>query len=177
MGMPTRENLDLVKQARTAVPQGRPHCPPSTNHLAGKPGSSSRCTSFLHLLTLPDMIARLASESRVIMSGQVRRCKKVNKTALGDRSSGYKPSGRSDGWIRLIVGFQPLMVISPTASWIRWCMQAYAWWVNVDLSCLGWTIYARQFFGAKPPIQFRHRWAQRNHSDHLYRLRAAQSDA
>ncbi len=30
------------------------------------------------------------------------------------------------GWIRLIVGFQPLMVISPTASWIRWCMQVYA---------------------------------------------------
>ncbi len=27
------------------------------------------------------------------------------------------------GWIMLIVGFQPLMVISPTASWIRWCMQ------------------------------------------------------
>ncbi len=27
----------------------------------------------------------------------------------------------------LIVGFQPLMVISPTASWIRWCMQVYAW--------------------------------------------------
>ncbi len=30
------------------------------------------------------------------------------------------------GEIRLIVGFQPLMVISPTASWIRWCMQVYA---------------------------------------------------
>ncbi len=29
-------------------------------------------------------------------------------------------------WTRLIVGFQPLMVISPTASWIRWCMQVYA---------------------------------------------------
>ncbi len=27
------------------------------------------------------------------------------------------------GRIRLIVGFQPLMVISPTASWIRWCMR------------------------------------------------------
>ncbi len=24
------------------------------------------------------------------------------------------------GWIRLIVCFQPLMVISPTANWIRW---------------------------------------------------------
>ncbi len=32
------------------------------------------------------------------------------------------------GWIRLIVGFQPLMVISPTASWIRWCMQVQVWW-------------------------------------------------
>ena len=29
------------------------------------------------------------------------------------------------GGKRLIVGFQPLMVISPTASWIRWCMQVY----------------------------------------------------
>ena len=35
------------------------------------------------------------------------------------------------GWIRLIVGFQPLMVISPTASWIRWCMQVYAWWFYI----------------------------------------------
>ena len=32
------------------------------------------------------------------------------------------------GWIRLIVGFQPLMVTSTTASCIRWCMQVYAWW-------------------------------------------------
>ncbi len=31
-----------------------------------------------------------------------------------------------DGWIRLTVGFQPLMVISLTASWIRWCMQVWA---------------------------------------------------
>ncbi len=31
------------------------------------------------------------------------------------------------GGIRLIVGFQPLMVISPTASWIQWRMQVYAW--------------------------------------------------
>ncbi len=37
------------------------------------------------------------------------------------------------GKIRLVVGFQALMVISPTASWIRWCMQVY---VNVDLSGL-----------------------------------------
>ncbi len=77
------------------------------------------------------------------------------------------------GGIRLIVGFQPLMVISPTASWIRWCMQVFAWWFNVDLSCLGRTIYARRFLGAKPPIQFLHRWAERN----LYWLRAAQSVA
>ncbi len=38
--------------------------------------------------------------------------------------------------------------------------------VNVDLSCLDRTIYARQFLGAKPPIQFRHRWAEINYSDH-----------
>ncbi len=81
------------------------------------------------------------------------------------------------GWIRLIVGFQPLMVISPTAGWIRWCMQVYAWWCKMNLSCLGRTIYARHFLGAKPPIQFRHRWAERNHSDHLYWPRAAQSVA
>ncbi len=49
-------------------------------------------------------------------------------------------------------------------------------WVNVDLSCLARTIYAQQFLGAKPLIQFRHRWAwwvERNHSDHLYWLQAA----
>ncbi len=39
-----------------------------------------------------------------------------------------------EGWIRLIVGFQPLMVISPAACFIRWCMQVYAWWSNVDRS-------------------------------------------
>ncbi len=42
------------------------------------------------------------------------------------------------GGIRLIVDFQPLMVISLTASCIRWCMRGY---FNVDLSCLGRTIY------------------------------------
>ncbi len=31
--------------------------------------------------------------------------------------------GGGGGGIRLIAGFQPLMVISPNASWIRWCMQ------------------------------------------------------
>ncbi len=74
------------------------------------------------------------------------------------------------GRIRLIVGFQPLMVISPTASWIRWCMQVYVWWFNVDLSCLGRTVYARQFLGAKPPINSSTGEAERNHSDHLYWL-------
>ncbi len=39
------------------------------------------------------------------------------------------------------------------------------WWVQIDLSCLGRTIYAWQFLGAKPLTQFRHRWAERNHSD------------
>ncbi len=39
--------------------------------------------------------------------------------------SGYMADG-GRGVIRLIVGFQSVMVISPTASWIRWCMQVYA---------------------------------------------------
>ncbi len=31
------------------------------------------------------------------------------------------------GWvIELTVGFQPLMDLSRTASWVRWCMQVYA---------------------------------------------------
>ncbi len=79
------------------------------------------------------------------------------------------------GWIRLIVGFQPLMVISPTASCIRWRMQGYA--CELMWTCLVGPndLRPRQFLGAKPPIQFRHRWAERNHSDHLYWLRAAQS--
>ncbi len=54
-------------------------------------------------------------------------------------------SGTERG-IRLIVGFQPLVVISPTASWILWLMQVYAWWVNVELSCFGRATYARQFW-------------------------------
>ncbi len=29
--------------------------------------------------------------------------------------------------MRLMVGFQPLMVISPTASWIRGCMHELMW--------------------------------------------------
>ncbi len=40
------------------------------------------------------------------------------------------------GGIRLIVGFQPLMVISPTASWIRWCMQVCA--CELMWTCLVW---------------------------------------
>ncbi len=39
------------------------------------------------------------------------------------------------GGIMLIVGFQPLMVISPTASWIRWCMQVWtANWYRTDIA-------------------------------------------
>ena len=41
------------------------------------------------------------------------------------------------GGIRLIVGFQPLMVISPTAIWIRWCMQVYG--CELMWTCLVWT--------------------------------------
>ena len=40
-----------------------------------------------------------------------------------------------------------------------------AWWVNLDLSCLGRTVYARQFLGAKKQIHFCHRWPEINHSD------------
>ncbi len=40
------------------------------------------------------------------------------------------------GGIRLIVGFQPLMIISPTASWIQWCMQVYA--CELMWTCLVW---------------------------------------
>ncbi len=46
-------------------------------------------------------------------------CARCPRLSLGSRGI----SLRGVGWIRLIVGFQPLMVISPTASWIRWCMQ------------------------------------------------------
>ncbi len=31
------------------------------------------------------------------------------------------------------------------------CMRVYVWWVNLDRSSLGQTIYPRQFLGAKPP--------------------------
>ncbi len=57
------------------------------------------------------------------------------------------------GGIRLIVGFQTLMVIPPTASWIRWCMRGDLMW-----TCLVWAARSTpDNFGAKPPIQFRHR--------------------
>ncbi len=42
------------------------------------------------------------------------------------RILGYFCAMGRRGWIRLIVSFQPLKVISLTASWIRWCMQVYA---------------------------------------------------
>ncbi len=83
-------------------------------------------------------------------------------------------------WIGLIVRLQPLIVILPTASWIRWCcmcMRMWVWWVNLDLSWLGRTIYIRQFFGAKPLTQFRHIWAEMNHSDQFYWFLAGQSVA
>ncbi len=109
---------------------------------------------------------RFAQKSKLNRRIQILHREKYNKRGT-----------RREGGIRIIVGFQPLMVISPTASWIRWCMQGYAWWFNVDQSCLGRTIYARQFLGAKPPIHFHHRCAERNHSDHLYWLWDAQSVA
>ncbi len=60
-------------------------------------------------------------------------------------------------WTRLIVGFQPPMDCKlDSVVYVGVCV-----WVNVDLSWLGQTIYARHFLGAKPPIQFRYRWAKR----------------
>ncbi len=94
-------------------------------------------------------------------------------SALWDQAECLRVLG--GGVIRLIVGFQPLMVISPTASWIRQCTHV--------CRCMRVSWYGPVLFGphdlrptvlgAKPPIQFRHRWAGRNHSDHLYWLRAA----
>ncbi len=58
--------------------------------------------------------------------------------------------------------------IPQTTSSIRWCMQVYmyVWRVNLDRSCLGQTVCARQFLRPKPTTKFCHRWAERNHSDH-----------
>ncbi len=55
------------------------------------------------------------------------------------------------GWIRLVVSFQQLMVISPTAMQVGFggVCRCQCKWVNVDLSCLGWTIYARTVFGCQ----------------------------
>ncbi len=58
---------------------------PTIAMIAGKPGSSSRFTSFLTPFDLTRYVCT-ASESRVIMSGpgKVRRCKnsRPSKTAL-----------------------------------------------------------------------------------------------
>ncbi len=62
-----------------------------------------------------------------------------------------------EGGIRLIVGFQPLMVISLTASWIRWCMQVYACNLCGPVLFVPNDLRPTVFLGAKPPIQFRHR--------------------
>ncbi len=68
--------------------------------------------------------------------------------------------------IQCTKGNQAYSRLSTTHGHIPYCkldsvvyaaVQVYAWRVSVDLSCLGRTIYARQFLGAKPPIKFRHR--------------------
>ncbi len=97
-------------------------------------------------------------------------------SSVGETSRSHSVVVVVVGWIRLIVIFQPLMLISLTVGWIRWCMQLYACKLCGPV-LFGPKIYARQFWGAKPPIQFRHRWAESNHSDHLYWPRAAQSVA
>ena len=46
-------------------------------------------------------------------------------------------------------------------------MWVWVWWVSFDLAVLfGMLIYTRQFWGAKPLTQFRHRLAEMNHLDH-----------
>ncbi len=73
------------------------------------------------------------------------------------------------GWIRLIVGFQPLMVISPTASWIRWCMQVYVWWFgpvlfgpnDLRLTGIYWQDCRCLCISAPVAIQSRCRWLLR----------------
>ncbi len=55
---------------------------------------------------------------------------------IGNTSNSQFPIWLGGGWIRLIVGFQPLMVISPTESWIRWCMQVYV--CELMWTCLVW---------------------------------------
>ncbi len=53
--------------------------------------------------------------------------KYVYQTTLGSKLGEESLSlGGGVGLIVGIVGFQPLMVVSPTASYIRWCMQVYA---------------------------------------------------
>ncbi len=47
------------------------------------------------------------------------------------------------------------------------CMRVLVSWVNVDLSCLGQTIYARQLWVPKSLTQFCHRWSEINHSYHF----------
>ncbi len=56
------------------------------------------------------------------------------KHSLNELRQGRLKGG---GGVGLIVGFQPLMVISPTASWIRWCMQVYA--CELMWTCLVWS--------------------------------------
>ncbi len=76
-------------------------------------------------------------------------------------------------WIRLIVGFQPPMVISPTASWIRWCVQYSC---ELMWTCLIWAERSTPDNFWVPSHRFNSamcRWADRNHSDHLYWLRAS----
>ncbi len=59
-----------------------------------------------------------------------RNCEDVTRVTWR-RCHSNEVGGRGGG-IRLIVGFQPLMVISPTARWIRWWAERFtpdSFWV------------------------------------------------
>ncbi len=77
------------------------------------------------------------------------------------------------GGIRLTVGFQPLMFISPTASWIQWRMKVYA--CELMWTCLVWVERSTTDSFWVPSHRFNSATgdhAERNHSDHLYWLQA-----
>ncbi len=60
------------------------------------------------------------------------------------------------GGIRIIVGFQPLMVISRTASWVRGCMQVYVWWFHNGYGLL--SIYNNMYSNTPSASGLRASW-------------------
>ncbi len=75
--------------------------------------------------------------------------------------------GGGGGGVRLEIGFQPFMAISPTASWIwiRWCMQVYVG-IGVGSQFGPVLLWAERsvpdsFWGAKSPTQYCHTGEQK----------------